>query len=179
EGERTVRAEVPHLASFRVYDEPDVNLDYAAERQLFGNIIDAVLAAGSRTQAVVCTHSLTLVDRAPAGSINLIQASDEGTRRIQCLVGDDDDEVREFLSEVGRSVGIANSSFFYERAFLVVEGESEENAIPILYKNLFGRSLVQDGIAIVPMFTCSAWRATLHLLRRHKAEVTVMLLDQD
>lgn len=179
EWERQTQQELENIPVIRVYDEPDVNLDYAAERKLFRNILESTNSPNSRTQAIVCTHAVTLVDRAPGRSINLIMVDENGTRSVQFLDTDDDKEVEDFLSIVGRSVGFTNSALFYERAFIVVEGESEEAALPILYHNIYGHSLIEDGIVIINLHTCSAWKAILNVLLRHKAELTVLLLDED
>jgi predicted ATP-dependent endonuclease of OLD family len=173
---QTQMAEMPY---FRVYDEPDVNLDYSAERKLFANILETTAVENSRTQSVVCTHAVSLVDRAPAHSINLIQVSTDGARRIDFLQDSDDESVREFLATMGRTVGIANSALFYEKSFIVVEGESEENALPILYRNIYRRSMIEDGIVLVNLRTCGAWKSVLKILQTNKAHITSMLLDQD
>jgi len=177
--ERTVQPRAPAASVLRAYDEPNVNLDYAAERKLFANVLDATRAQDARVQAVVCTHSMTLVDRAPAESINLIRVGEHGERSIEHVAGDGDDEVKAFLTSVGRTVGLTNSAFFYERAFLVVEGESEDAALPLLYRHLYRRAPIEDGVVIINMFTCSAWKAVLRLLQRYRADRTIMLLDSD
>lgn len=177
--EQQTQRELQDIPTIRAYDEPDVNLDYAAERKLFAGIIDATRSPERRTQAVVCTHTLTLIDRAPAKSINLIKADAGGARSIEYVSDDADEEVKRFLCTIGRSVGLTNSALFYERAYVVVEGESEENALPILYRNLYGHSIIEDGIVLIPLLTCSAWKAVLKVLLKYKIDRTVMLLDQD
>lgn len=179
EWERDTLKSIPQQAAFRVLDEPDVNLDYTAERRIFSNLLSDLLEQGSRLQAVVCTHAMTLVDRAPAESINLIRVAPDGLRRVEYLEGSQDAEVRDFLGSVGRTVGVSNSALFYERAFIVVEGESEENAIPFLYKAMHGRSMAEDGIVLLNLATCSAWKAALGILLKNRSAVTVMLLDSD
>lgn len=163
--------QVAELPYFRVYDEPDVNLDYSAERKLFTNILYTTLGAGSRTQSVICTHAITLVDRAPAHSINLIKVNVDSLRSIDFLHDTDDDEVRTFLATVGRTAGVLNSALFYERSFLIVEGESEENALPIIYHNLYGRAMIEDGIVLIDLHTCGAWRSVLKILQANKSVV--------
>jgi hypothetical protein len=74
---------------------------------------------------------------------------------------------------------VSNSSLFYERGFLLVEGASEENALPSMYQGLFGRSMREDGIVIMSMETGSGWRSMLKVFLRYRAERTVMLLDTD
>lgn len=177
--EQQTQRELQDIPTIRAYDEPDVNLDYAAERKLFAGIIDATRSPERRTQAVVCTHTLTLIDRAPAKSMNLIKVDEGGVRSIEYVSDDADEEVERFLSTIGRSVGLTNSALFYERAYLVIEGESEENALPVLYRNLYGRSIIEDGVVLIPLLSCSAWKAVLKVLLRYKIDRTVMLLDQD
>lgn len=163
----------------RLYDEPDMNLDYEAERKLFSSILETVYRTGSRTQAVVCTHAPTMVDRAPAHAINLIREGKDGVRSIEYLGGGDESDIRDFLATVGRSTGITNSALFYERSFLVVEGPTEENALPLLYKHIHGRSLIEDGIVLIPLHGSGSWQTVLKILQRNKAAITTMLLDED
>lgn len=179
EWERRAQRQVINMPLIRVYDEPDVNLDYAAERQLFASILEDAAATDTKTQVVVCTHTMTLIDRAPADAINLLVVDENDLRRIERLNGDADDDVRDFIASVSRSVGLSNSALFYERAFLLVEGESEESALPILYRSLYKRSMVEDGIVLVNLFSCSAWKGLLKVLLINRASVTTMLLDQD
>lgn len=165
---------------FRVYDEPDINLDYFAERKLFLGIIESINTAGSRTQSIVSTHSVTLIDRAPIESIRLIKVKDENVREVEFFDASIGDDVIPFMSSIGYSVGISNSLVLYEKAFLVVEGASEENALPILYKYLHdGRSFLEDGIVLINLFGHSSWKATLKFLGCHRSQITLLLLDAD
>lgn len=163
----------------RAYDEPDVNLDYAAERRLFSTIIDATSDHHESLQCVVCTHSMTMIDRAPAESINLLEVDAAGNHQISYVSAGDDDDVRAFLTTAGRSVGLSNSALFFEKAFLVFEGQSEENALPLLYRNLYDRSFVDDGIVPVTLHSYGSWNAVLSLLKRYRADRTLVLLDTD
>jgi energy-coupling factor transporter ATP-binding protein EcfA2 len=177
--ERQARAGLEHFSTLRAYDEPDVNLDYSAERKLFATILDDTSSADTRFQAVVCTHAVTLVDRAPGQAINLIKVNPDGTRTIEHLAAGGDEELLSFLSTVGRTVGLTNSALFYERSFLLVEGESEENALPVLYSNLYGKPMISDGIVLVNLHSCGAWRAILALMLRHRSHIVTLLLDRD
>lgn len=177
--QRKAELESDTRPTIRAYDEPDTSLHYENQRLLFSNIFSLSSASGSNTQAIICTHSLALIDRAPGESINLIRVSENGKREIHFLAGSNDEDIRDFLTHVGRTVGVSNSALFFERAFLVVEGESEENSLPLLYRNLYGRTMVEDGIVLVNLLGSGAWKGFLKLLGRNKAEVTVMLLDAD
>lgn len=166
----------------RVFDEPDVNLDYAAEKRLFQAISTQAKQADAPVQTVVCTHSVTLVDQAPTECINLIRVGAAGERSVEFLrtgESEPDSRIRAFFTDVANNLGVSNTALFYERAFLVVEGETEEAAIPCLYQRLFHRSLLQDGIVLVNLQGCGAWKTTLTFLGRHRQPLTVMVLDTD
>lgn len=176
--QRNTENEVATSAVIRAFDEPDMSLHYDAQRKLFSNLIESTSKTDSKTQVLVCTHSLPLVDRAPGGSINLIKLTDDG-RTIEFLKGDSDPDVKQFLDSVSRSIGISNSALFYERAFLIVEGPSEENALPVLYRNLYKHTLVEDGIVLVNLDGSGNWQPFLKLLGANKSSSTVLLLDSD
>ena len=179
EWDRAIQQQSKNRSILRAYDEPDVNLDYEAERRLFSSILSLTKRQSSKVQALICTHAVTMVDQAPAESINLIEVDDVGQRVINHLKSADNDDLKEFLAVVGRSSGISNSALFYEKAFLVVEGESEENAMPILYQQIYGKSLIEDRITLINLKTCGAWKSVLGVLSHNRAALTVMLLDQD
>jgi putative ATP-dependent endonuclease of the OLD family len=179
EWERQARGRGVSGNVIRLYDEPDVHLHYEAQRELFQNISDLASDSSLRTQCFVCTHSVTLVDRAPSRSINLIRVAQDNSRTIASIRSGGDPELARFFSDVGRAVGLSNTVLLYERGFLLVEGESEAEAIPILYRNLYGRSLVEDGLVLVNLHTCSAWKSVLQVLLANRLDMTHILLDSD
>lgn len=163
----------------RLYDEPDVNLHYEAQRQLFNNISNLTREIALRTQAFVCTHSVTFVDRAPYSSINLIKVDDDFIRSLSRIKTEDNGEIIDFVNDIGRAVGLSNTVLIYERCFIVVEGPSEEVALPLIYKYLYKRTLLEDGIVMINLHTCSAWKSILKLLLSNRKEMTLFLLDSD
>lgn len=163
----------------RLYDEPDVNLHYNAQRQLFATVSSLACDVALRTQCFVCTHAVTLIDRAPCEAVNLIHVEPDGARRLQRIGTGSDAEVMAFFNEVGRAVGLSNTVLLYERGFLLVEGDSEVVSLPILYRTLFGRLLAEDGIVIVNLHTCGAWRSVMEVMLRNRIPLTHMLLDAD
>jgi energy-coupling factor transporter ATP-binding protein EcfA2 len=165
-------------AIIRGYDEPDSNLHFDAQRKMFNAIAQVAGDGNNKVQAIVATHSITMIDRAPADSIvHVIQ--DEGLSSVEYLKTDGDQDIADFLNEISVAGGIRNSSIFYERCFLLVEGESEESAIPKIYRKLFGRTLVEDGIVLINLHSNGAWFNFLKLMRSNKERSTVMLLDTD
>lgn len=165
-------------AVIRGYDEPDSNLHFDAQRKMF-NAIGQVAAEGTnKVQAVVATHSITMIDRAPADAIvHVLQ--DAGLSSVDYLKTDGDQDIAQYLNEIAVVGGIRNSSIFYERCFLLVEGESEESALPKMYKKVFGRTLVEDGIALINLHSNGAWFNFLKFMRSNKERSIVMLLDTD
>ncbi len=163
----------------RGYDEPDTNLHYEAQRFMYKAITDIVNAPDSRVQAILCTHSLTMIDRAPAQSIRFFRLCNEGSSEVSQLRTDCDSEIEHFLSDVAREMGITNSLIFYERCFVLIEGPTEENALPILYRKVFGRSLLEDGIRIINVSGNGAFKEFLRLWSRNKQELTLVVADSD
>ena len=161
-----------------LFDEPDTALHYGSQQRIYDMLQERARSEGA--QCLVCTHSVHLIDRAPARSICLIErtgASQRTVRRILPAPGDDD--VRDFMTDIGRSLGLTNTSLLYEKAFLLVEGESEQDALPIYYRTLYGHSMVEDGIHIVNLRTCGAWKPVLDVLFANRRAYVHLLLDAD
>ena len=162
----------------RGYDEPDTNLDYEAQRTMYRAISSIVEAENARIQAILCTHSPRMVDRAPPDSIRLLRLSD-GCTSIEQLETEGDPEVEQFLREWARELGITNTLMFYERCFVLVEGETEENALPILYRKVYKNGLLEDGIHIINLKSNGAAKEFLKLLSRNRQELTIVFVDSD
>lgn len=163
----------------RGYDEPDTNLHYEAQRVMYQAIADIAQSPNSRIQAILCTHSLPMIDRAPTKSIRLFRLADDGCTQLTYLETDDDPEVEHFLEDMARELGITNSLLFYERCFILIEGETEENALPILYRKQFGRSILEDGIRIINVNGNGAVKEFLKLLSRNRKQMTIVFVDRD
>lgn len=162
----------------RAYDEPDAHLHYHAQREMFYIIRDLAEAENSNIQSIICTHALTMIDRAPAKCINhVIKNNDKSI--INFLATDEDQDIAEFLSEISEVAGFKNSNIFYEKCFLLVEGEGEENALPIMYRTYTGKSLVEDGVILINLQTNGQWSNALKFLNANKKKSTVLFLDSD
>lgn len=162
----------------RAYDEPDAHLHYHAQREMFYIIRDLAEVENSNIQSIICTHALTMIDRAPAKCINhVIKTNDKS--RINFLTADNDNDIAEFLNQISEVSGFTNSNIFYEKCFLLVEGEGEENALPIMYKKCTDRSLIEDGVILINLQTNGQWSNALKFLNKNKKESTVLFLDSD
>jgi len=179
EWDRKVLLETDTRPVIRGYDEPDANLHYEAQRKMYYCVRDITGKENSKIQALICTHSLTMIDRAPAKSINLLKTDESGMCNVTYLRTNDDDSIDLFLNNMSQSLGVSNSSIFYERCFIFVEGPTEENALPILYANLHGSSVVEDGIKVINIEGCGGWEHTVKLMGINKREHMIFLLDSD
>lgn len=162
----------------RGYDEPDTSLDYQSQRRMYQSIDDIVHRPNSRTQAMICTHSPRLVDRAPAQCIRVLRPTG-GCSAVDMLHTDNDEGIEQFLSQMARDLGISNTMMFYERCFILVEGATELNALPLLYRTLHRKSLIEDGICVVNVESNGAVSEFLKLLSRNRLGCTLVLLDRD
>jgi len=163
----------------RGYDEPDVNLHYEAQRHMYQTIQNIVGQENSRIQAILCTHSLTMIDRAPAASINLLRLCECGKSSVDYLETCDDIDVEDFLTNLAAELGITNSLLFYERCYIIIEGPTEENALPIFYRRLFGHSMIEDGIRLINIEGNGGRKGLLKLLGRNRKKLTIAFLDSD
>lgn len=163
----------------RGYDEPDTNLHYDAQRRMYQTIADIVDAADSRIQAILCTHSLSMIDRAPAQHIRHLGLTDDGHTTVNQLETDEDPEIEHFLHHLAREMGITNTIIFYERCFILIEGETEENALPIFYRRLHKCSMLEDGIRIINVQGNGAVKEFLKLFCRNRKELTIVFQDRD
>jgi predicted ATP-dependent endonuclease of OLD family len=68
---------------------------------------------------------------------------------------------------------------FYEKCFVLLEGETETNALPVFYRTLYKHSLLEDGIRLINMKGNGATKEFLRLIGRNKQEMAITLLDKD
>ena len=68
---------------------------------------------------------------------------------------------------------------FFERCFLIVEGDTEENFLPKVYQRTQNKTLSEDGVILINLQNNCSWQPFLKLLKKNKAEATVLMLDND
>ena len=118
------------------FDEPETHLYPSAQRQLFSTFHDM---CRGEFQILVCTHSTVFINRTRLKNINKVVL--ENGYSVLKKASDVDD--------IFDCLGLQNSDFLFFDKFLAVEGTTEYELIPKLYKLKFGRTLVEDGIQIV------------------------------
>jgi putative ATP-dependent endonuclease of the OLD family len=162
----------------RGYDEPDSNLHYEAQRVMYRALADIAEAQNGHIQIFLCTHSLTMIDRAPAKNISLLRLRGNCTV-VETLKTDEDPAVEAFLSDMAQELDISNTIIFYERCFLLVEGDTEYNALPLLYRTIYKRSMLEDGIRVISVKGNGSTKEFLRLLGINRQKFTFALLDSD
>lgn len=179
EWDREIRRKTgPKKRVIRAYDEPDASLHYGAQKEMFYSLKKRSEDPEDKIQVIICTHSIAMVDRAPAGIINYLKEKD-GSSLVNYLKGDEDGEVKEFLDSICEISGIKNSSLFFERCFLIVEGNTEENFLPRAYQRIKKRTLSEDGVVLINLQNNCSWQPFLKLLNKNKADATLLMLDND
>jgi hypothetical protein len=162
----------------RGYDEPDTNLHYSAQRKMYQTIKYLVNAKDSRTQAIIGTHSLPMIDQAPAQNIRQLHLHQHCTT-VEQLETNNDEEIEHFLSNLAQQLGLTNSILFYERCFILVEGPTEEYTLPLLYKRFYERTMIEDGIRLLNVNGNGAVKEVLRLFCQNRQNLTIICVDTD
>lgn len=172
ERSRSLGTSIPEV---RLYDEPDAGLHYSAQQRLLSSILQHTQQHG--VQCFIATHSLAIIDRVAPESIRLILPGPNGVRQVSRIKSDAGDVSS--ARDVARAVGLSNTALLYERAFLLVEGPSEAGAFPLLYERITGKSIEADGVVVVNLASCGAWRPVVSVLFQNRISRLHLLLDSD
>lgn len=129
------------------YDEPDTHLDYAKQRELVDLIHVQCQAPGMRM--IVATHSLNLIDRVDIADVVQLCLDDQGRTIAERLVDESHDGVDRYLSQLSAAMGLRTSVLLHERCFLAVEGQTEEQTFPLLFRLVMGKPMQSAGIALI------------------------------
>ncbi|MGA4544420.1 ATP-dependent nuclease [Uniformispora flossi] len=169
------QAPEPPLQTIVVYDEPDTHLDYKHQRKIMRLIHDQ--SSIPNVRVVVATHSMNLIDGVDIDDVVHLKLVDERTV-VERLGADTHDEIDGHLARIAAAVGLRNTVLLHERCFLAVEGDTEQQAFPTLFRKATGLSLQAAGIAL---WACNNNEGALHLARylvEHKRSV-MLVVDAD
>lgn len=134
-------------ATVIAYDEPDTHLDYLRQRELLNLIRTQATTPG--VSMLVATHSLNLIDRVEINDIVHLRLEDGRYTTVDRLIDEDHDEIDRYLQDVAAAMGLRNSVLLHERCFVIVEGPSDQFAVPILFRLATGLSLQAAGLALI------------------------------
>jgi len=162
----------------RCYDEPDTNLHIDAQRKMY-KAIKKIVESDTNNQIVVCTHSLFMIDNMPIKTIKLLKRNGDSTTSIESLEGKDDVDTTQFMTSVCKEMGLSNSHIFFEKAFILVEGPTEVNFLPLAYNKIYGSLFTEDGISLINLEGNGAATNFLKLLMKNKRDLICLFLDSD
>ncbi len=179
EWDKEIISDIGERDIIRGYDEPDTSLHYEAQRRLFYNILDVIKAENSRLQAMICTHSLIMIDRANPKDIFYLKLNDDAITEIEYLITYNDEDIESYLTELSIEMGLPNSSIFFERCFIIIEGHTEFHCLPKLYFKKYDKRFIEDGIKLINIEGVGNAKGFIKLLGKNKEHSLLFLLDND
>lgn len=124
-----------------VVDEPELHLHPHSQRLLSG-----ILRESSRSnQFIVVTHSPHFVDSNELNSIVLVR---QEFGRSSAIKLDENYLDRQEKAAVSKNLGVEEKEFFFSRRVLLVEGSTENGALPVLAKRV-RRGFDVHGVSLV------------------------------
>lgn len=159
-----------NIPNIFILDEADTHLHVKAQLELM-NTMNKFIDDGK--QIVITSHSPFLNNSCKPEQIRLLKNSNNQSK-MTYLRKDED------VITLVKNLGIENMYLFFAKKIIIVEGETEERFIPIMYDKLFGSNLYSNmikvinakGINNVPGFTS----AILELINK---ENIFTLIDND
>ena len=129
-------------------------------------------------QVVVATHSVNLIDKVSLQSLRHFRLDGQRTKvdLPSDYVGDDETA---FVGDLASGLGLRNSVLLSEKCFFVVEGPTEERALPILFKKITGETLVGAGITLVNTGGAGSVRRLVEVLIQQLKRSVIVLVDED
>lgn len=121
-------------------EEPESHLHPNAQKKLYSQINDIV------GQKIVATHSSYIAGSAKLKEVRSIIKSENTT-----TIGKIKDGVlsNEEIRKIKRHVINTRGELYFSKVIILCEGETEEQALPLLIKKHFGKSTIELGIDIV------------------------------
>ncbi|RKS79356.1 putative ATP-dependent endonuclease of OLD family [Actinomadura pelletieri DSM 43383] len=139
------------------YDEPDTHLDYVHQRRVMDLIRSQCKL--SHIQVLVATHSLNLIDGVDISNIVHLRLLEQRTS-MERLEDAGDPDIH--LGNIASALGVRNSVLLHERCFVGVEGPTEQQVLPLLFRLSEQMHLQSAGIAL---WACNNNEGALHFTR--------------
>lgn len=158
------------------YDEPDTHLDYERQRNMMKLIHTQCKVKGVRM--IVATHSLNLIDGVDIADVVQFRRDEGGRTRVEILEDESHDGVDRYLSQIARAMGLRTSVMLHERCFLAVEGPTEQQTFPLLFRLATGRPFQSAGIALICGDGNDGALQVVKFLIKHRRTVT-FIVDTD
>lgn len=121
-------------------EEPEAHLHPQAQRQLYSQIV------AFNGQMIVSTHSPNVLAQAEISDIIHFYKIDGETNAIRFKVGD---YTKEEINRIRREVINTRGELLFSSALVLCEGITEEQALPIYFKEYFGVEPIFCGVNII------------------------------
>lgn len=158
------------------FDEPDTHLDYISQRKIFDKIRQ--ISEQPKITVIVCTHSLNLIDRVPFTNIVHFELDGANRTTVNTLKVEDPELVDLFTYQISDNMGLKNSIMLNERCFLIIEGLTENHALPVLFHKMYNLSLQAAGIRLLNGEGGGGVRQLAKFLHKNHRKV-VFMVDND
>jgi len=129
------------------FDEPDIHFDYHKITYLL-NILKE-FAKNDNMTVIIATHSLKLIDNFPPNQIIHFKLDKNKNTVVENLQNPEYEKIKEFLEEISLTLGLKNAFLFFEKLFVVVEGETELLSLPILFEKARNKTSIEAGITFI------------------------------
>ncbi|MER0508541.1 AAA family ATPase [Aeromonas veronii] len=124
------------------FDEPETHLHPRAQREFINTLR---LLSEQHFQILVSTHSTIFVNASKLEDINTFKIKDNYTKIGS--IGT--------VTDIFNILGVLNSDFLFFNKFLIVEGNTEQALIPLLYHKYTGYSLREKNIQLINLKGCT------------------------
>ena len=119
-------------------EEPEAHLHPNAQKTLYRQLEE------SKGQVIVSTHSPYLAAMAKQTELRYLKRSDNGIV-VRFLSIEDEEDRRRLQREVIHSRG----EILFSKALILCEGETEEQALPMLFEKYFGSECFVLGVSVI------------------------------
>lgn len=121
-------------------EEPESHLHPNAQKKLYSQINSIV------GQKIIATHSSYIAGSAKLKEVRSVIKSDNSTKIGKI---DESELIPEEIRKIHRQVINTRGELYFSKVIILCEGETEEQALPLLIKKHFGKSTIELGIDIV------------------------------
>ena len=130
---------VPSRRVIYAIEEPETFLHPAAQRDFYYSL-RSLSQGASPYQIVATTHSTVFVDRMHPHELALLVRDGTGITSARQVTEDDLEE------SIRRELGLRNSDYFFANCLLCFEGETEQEALPVIGETCLNATLDERGI---------------------------------
>lgn len=127
------------LANFLLIEEPEAHIHTHIQKSLFDKI------EFSETQIIYSTHSTHISEASKISSMNILSKKKNHAEVFQPSKNLDP----ELIPKIERYLDAVRSNLLFAKNVILVEGDAEEILVPILIKQVIGKSLDELGISLI------------------------------